>query len=59
MVDRRVPGRDETFVSPSEVKAAQMLVRRMLRRGEEPSRALVAIATARGDFDVDAIRATA
>jgi predicted small integral membrane protein len=41
------------------VKAAQMLVRRMLRRGEEPSRALVAIATTRGDFDVDAIRATA
>ena len=54
MVDRRVPGRDETFVSPAEVKAAQMKVRRMLARGEQPSAPLVAIANARGDFEVTA-----
>ncbi len=48
MVDRRVPGRTATFVSRSEVKAAQMQVRRMLQRGEQPSPALVAIANARG-----------
>ncbi|GAA1938944.1 hypothetical protein GCM10009815_37240 [Nocardioides marmoribigeumensis] len=50
MVDRRVPGRSETFVSPAEVKAAQMKVRRMLERGEEPPASLLAIANARGDF---------
>jgi hypothetical protein len=49
MVDRRIPGRSETFVSTAEVKAAQMKVRRMVARGEEPSPALVAIANARGD----------
>lgn len=56
MVDRRVVGRDVTFVTPSEVKAAQMKVRRMLDRGEEPSPALLAIANARGDFAVDGTR---
>ncbi len=52
MVDRRVPGRAETFVSSAEVKAAQMKVRRMLERGEEPPASLLAIANARGDFSV-------
>jgi len=51
MVDRRVPGRAETFVSPAEVKAAQMKVRRMLARGEKPSMSLLAIANARRDAD--------
>ncbi|MDR7362977.1 hypothetical protein [Nocardioides marmoribigeumensis] len=45
-----MPGRSETFVSPAEVKAAQMKVRRMLERGEEPPASLLAIANARGDF---------
>lgn len=49
MVDRRVPGRSETFVSAAEVKAAQMKVRRMLARGEKPSRVLLAIANAGRD----------
>jgi hypothetical protein len=53
MVDRRVPGRAETFVSPAEVKAAQMKVRRMLARGEEPSRPLLAIAKARDDSNAE------
>lgn len=53
MVDRRVPGRNVTFVTPSEVKAAQMKVRRMLDRGDQPSSALLAIANARGDFVPD------
>jgi hypothetical protein len=53
MVDRRVPGSNVTFVTPSEVKAAQMKVRRMLERGEQPSSALIAIARAAGDFDVE------
>jgi hypothetical protein len=52
MVDRRVPGRTETFVSAAEVKAAQMKVRRMLERGEKPPASLLAIANARGDFTV-------
>lgn len=47
MVDRRIPGRDGIFVSLAEVKAAQMKVRRMLARGEVPSRSLRAIANAR------------
>ena len=51
MVDRRVPGQSATYVTPSEVKAAQMKVRRMVARGETPSAALLAIANARGDFD--------
>jgi hypothetical protein len=53
MVDRRVPGRAETFVSPAEVKAAQMKVRRMLARGEKPSTSLVAIANARSSFNAE------
>ena len=52
MVDRRVPGRSETFVSSAEVKAAQMKVRRMVERGEKPPASLLAIANARGDFSV-------
>jgi hypothetical protein len=56
MVDRRVPGSTATFVTPAEVKAAQMKVRRMLERGEQPSAALFAIANARGDFQVDRLR---
>ncbi len=50
MVDRRVPGRRETFVSSAEVKAAQMKVRRMKARGEQPPATLLAIANARGAF---------
>jgi hypothetical protein len=46
MVDRRLPGRTETFVSPAEVKAAQMKVRRLVARGEQPSPTLLAIANA-------------
>jgi hypothetical protein len=56
MVERRIPGRPETFVSPAEVKAAQMKVRRMVARGETPSAALLAIANARGDFAVEKAR---
>ncbi len=51
MVDRRIPGRTATFVTSSEVKAAQMKVRRMLARGQEPSAVLLAIADARGDLE--------
>ena len=47
MVDRRVPGSDVTYVSRSEVKAAQMKVELLLARGEQPSKALLAIANAR------------
>ncbi|MFT3874379.1 MAG: hypothetical protein QM714_17335 [Nocardioides sp.] len=46
MIDRRIPGQTATFVTRAEVKAAQMMVRRMRARGEEPSRALLAIANA-------------
>jgi len=56
MVDRRVPGRAETFVSPAEVKAAQMKVRRMLARGEKPSMPLLAIANARRDANAESPR---
>jgi hypothetical protein len=58
MVDRRVPGRTETFVSAAEVKAAQMKVRRMLARGERPAESLLAIANAnaRGDFEAKTAR---
>jgi hypothetical protein len=57
MVDRRVPGRAATFVSRSEVKAAQMKVRRMLARGETPSTSLLAIANARHDVKAEPRRA--
>lgn len=50
MSDDRVPRRPT--VSRAEVKAAQMKIRRMLARGEEPSGAIVAIANAAGDFAV-------
>ena len=43
-------------MSRSEVKAAQIKVRRMLERGERPSQALLAIAKAQRDFDDDAER---
>jgi hypothetical protein len=56
MVDRRVPGRTETFVSAAEVKAAQMKVRRMRARGERPAESLLAIANARGDFETKTAR---
>lgn len=59
MVDRRVPGRPETFVSSAEVKAAQMKVRRLLARGEAPSAVLLAIASAGGDFRPDSPARTA
>ncbi len=52
MVDRRVPGDTATYVTPAEVKAAQMKVRRMLERGQKPSAALLAIANARSDLAV-------
>ena len=56
MVDRRVPGRTATYVTPAEVKAAQMKVRRMIKRGERPSPALQAIANARGESSMEDTR---
>lgn len=50
MVTRRVPGRTVTFVTRDEVKAAQMKVRLLLDRGEQPDAVLLAIARAGGNF---------
>lgn len=56
MVDRRVPGSSATFVTPAEVRAAQMKVRRMVERGEQPSAVLLAIANARGKSSASTVQ---
>ncbi len=44
---KRVPGHRATLVTPGEVKAAQVMVRRLRDRGEQPSPVLIAIAEAK------------